>query len=476
MGKKRLQKNKIKFPKIFHIHLTITGIFFACYVIFSLVWSPEFLFSDIRGKFQALADEIVNISAHVVGPPQKPEVSANAICSNGNLYITLNWADDSGSDSYDIERDGSPLVSGITSSQHNDSNVAVASTYTYLVTARGSMGSGFAVSDPVTVATSAECKVVFVPTVQVDSISPDKKVNSVPKITDNRPTFFGSTNIPFANVSLMLESKMHLYATVEANENGFWSWRPPVDISEERHILHITATSPEDSTITANNIFDFIVIKEKENDDKKKEKQKIIIPISQTYPQPGNDNQQAGEQEKPVIPLTYSLLLVNNEVLQGGNIDTSIIIEDVAEKFVGHEAIIRYSILDKRYKLIREDYVSTILEKGNKVEKSLPIANSVLAGGYKLNSEIIFSDYNISRSAKFEVLPLPVVKLGGGFVINYQDLLSDMGTISIWLLIALLIWLGILSREYWLSAHALRHITEKSLESWGMVPLRKHKK
>ena len=106
----------------------------------------------------------------------------------------------------------------------------------------------------------------------------------------------------------------------------------------------------------------------------------------------------------------------------------------------------------------------------------MPIAKSMLAGGYKLSAEIIFSDYNVSRSADFEVLALPIVKLGGGFVINYQDLLSDMGTISIWLLIALLIWLGILSREYWLSAHALRHITEKSLERWGMVPLQKRRK
>jgi len=476
MGKKKSRKKQIKFPKLFHAHLTVTGVLFAAYIVLSLLWSPEFLFSDIRGKFQALADEIVNISAHVVGPPQKPEVSANAICSNGNLYITLDWADDSGSDSYDIERDGSPLVIGITSSQHNDSNIAVASTYTYLVTARGAMGSGFAVSDPIEVTTPTECKVVFAPTVQVDSISPDKNVNSIPKITDTRPTFFGSTNIPFAHVSLMLESKTHLYATVEANKNGYWSWRPPVDISEERHILHITAASPEDPTITASNIFEFIVTKEKESGDKKKEKQKIILPISQTYLQTGNDNQQTGEQEKPVIPLSYSLSLGNNEVLQGRNIDTSIIIEEVAEKFVGREAIIRYSIVDKQDKLIREDYASTILEKGKRIDKSLSIAKSVLADKYKLHTEIIFSDYNVSQGINFSVLALPVVKLGGGFVISYQDLLSDMGTISIWLLIALLIWLGILSREYWLSAHALRHITEKSLESWGMVPMRKKKR
>lgn len=274
MGKKKSRKKQIKFPKLFQVHLTVTGVLFAAYIVLSLLWSPEFLLSDVRNKFQALADEVVNMTARVVGPPQKPVVSANAVCNNGVLYTSLDWADDAGSDSFDIERDGSPLVIGITSSGYSDNNVIVANSYTYIVTARGSMGPGFAVSDPVTVAMPAECKVVFVPTVQVDSINPDKDANAVPKISDNRPTFFGSTNIPFAHVSLMLESKTHLYAMVEANKNGYWSWRPPVYISEGRHVLHITATSPEDPTITANNIFEFIVTKEKESGDKKKEKQK----------------------------------------------------------------------------------------------------------------------------------------------------------------------------------------------------------
>ncbi len=483
MDKKKNEKNKIKFSKLFHVHLTLTGTIFAMYIIFSLVWSPEFLLADIRNKFQALADEIVNISAHVVGPPQKPIVSANAVCNNGNLYVNLDWADDDGSESFDVERDGSILVAGINSSEYKDSNLTVGNIHSYVVTARGSMGPGFAVSDPVTVTTPAECKVVLPPpSVTITGINKGS-VNGVMQMiatTSQTPVIYGTTNVANALVDIVISGNVNFVSQEIASSNGYWQWQPPTNLPYGDYNIFVTVNDPNDSDRTVTAQYALRVSKEKEEEknsgNKKGEKPKSVSSELINDPQQESENKQNVNQEEPEIPLTYSLFLGSVEVLQGRNLSASIVIENVAEKFLGREAIVRYSIFDSKGKLISEDFTSTVLEKGKRVDKYLPISKSMLAGGYNLNSEIIFSDYDVSRNASFMVLALPAVKLGGGFVINYQDLLSEIGTVSLWFLVVLFIWLGILSREYWLSMNALDHITEKSLTNLGMVPMRKKKR
>ena len=66
--------------------------------------------------------------------------------------------------------------------------------------------------------------------------------------------------------------------------------------------------------------------------------------------------------------------------------------------------------------------------------------------------------------------------LGGGFVLTYPEILSNLGNISLLFLALLFIWLFFLSREYWLYLHALRNITEKNLSKVGMIVMKKKNK
>ena len=68
----------------------------------------------------------------------------------------------------------------------------------------------------------------------------------------------------------------------------------------------------------------------------------------------------------------------------------------------------------------------------------------------------------------FEVLEKLLLNLGGGILISYPELLSNLGLIASILILLLLLWLILFSREYWLYLHALRHITERHLEKIGL--------
>lgn len=481
MAKKKTKR--IKFPKIFHVHAVVTGLFLLAYVVFSSIYAPEFLLSDMRAKFQAVADEVVQISAHVLGPPQKPIVSASAVCSNGTLSINLDWADDENSEYFDINRDALPLVTGITDSDYTDEAAAVDTTYNYIVTAHGWMNPGFAVSDPVSVTTPTECSVVLpAPFIRLIAVGGGIEDNNGNWITNERqPVFSGNSNIANAAVSIVVSGDINYAAQTATNVNGYWSWQPPAELAYGKHTFFVSVTEPNNPLRKADTSA-VVMISEQKNDndstEKKKAKKKSIAPTQgqpQTAPAKEPDSAET-EVEMPSIALAYSLVVDPAAVIQGKSVAAISKIESLDGRFEGREAIIRYSLIDKGGKLKLQDYESVILKNNARFAHDFKIDKNILTGGYVFRAEIIFSDYDIVREAPLEISDLPVLNLGGGVIISYQELLSDLGTASIWLLIALLIWLGILSREYWLSAHALRQITEESLRSMGMIPVRGRKK
>lgn len=464
---KRKPKKGLK--KLARFHLFFSAGLFIFYLALSLIYSPEFLLSDIRGKFRALADDTITLVATVLGPPEKPVVTGEAVCENETLSVELDWADDENSESFDIDRDGVPLITGLTNSQYEDSVIALNTSYTYAVTAYGPMGPGSAVSDAVVVATPEECEAPLpAPEVLITAFA-GKSVASydgTPSSASRRPTFSGTTNIPDADIYLLISSGTVISANISANANGYWSWRPPINIPYGTHSLFVSATDPLDAERTASATFTFRIRKDDDGDEEKKSETVSVVqpepspPAAPEYPAPG---------ETIEIPLDFSLAVKPEAVFQGKELATTIRFERLDPQYEGEEAIARYTVFDEKGEPRINILEDIALRSGAAISRGISIPAYFKSGRYRIQAEIILGKYNVSREQNFSVMPLPVLKLGGGFITTYPELLSKLGTASLWLLFCLIVWLILFSREYWLQLHAFRHITEKNLARMGLL-------
>jgi len=464
-----------KFHVIFSVSL------FVFYVGISLIYSPEFLLSDVRHKFKALADDTIAITGKVLGPPVVPLVFGNATCdtSTGTLSVTLSWPTDENSDSFDVTRDSLPLVTGLATPPYTDSMVAIGTTYNYIVTAHGPMGAGFAISDPVTVTTPAECAIILPsPVVNVISIN-GKSISTyigTPEMTELRPTFSGTTNIPNAKVHLDIYSEIIASADIQANATGFWTWTPPIDLSLGAHTLFVSATDPLDATRTTSASQDFNIVQtvtsntgsNNNSSGSSSHKSAKTTANDPAVPKPPTA-QETG------LPLDFSLKIAKDAVFQGKDLTTGLKIARLDARYENAPAVVKYSVLDEKGE-VKESFSDNItLRSGAVIDRNISIPAYYKDGRYSVQVEILFDHYDISRVQSFSVLPLPVLNFGGGIIATYPELLSQLGTASLWLLLALIIWLLLFSREYWLYLHALRHITENNLAKIGLLGERKRK-
>lgn len=468
VNNKRLDR---RLKKIARVHAIATGALFAAYLGLSVIYSPEFLLSDIRDKFRALADDTITIVATVLGPPVEPVVTGTAVCDNGTLSVGLDWADDSGTETFDIDRDSLPLVTGLSASAYSDSVVAVATTYSYVVTAHGPMGPGIAVSNPVSVTTPAECIVSLPdPAVAVTAFQ-SRNIGSfdgIPSTGDRKPLFSGTTNIPGAHIDILINSSTVIAARVSANANGYWSFRSPIDLTSGNQTLFVTATDPSDASRTASASFLFRITKKDDAGDG--DRQDTAPPSSAAErPVTGTVEPDPGpESEVPVgVPLSFALSVARDALYQGQDILTTIELGDLTDEYDGTDAVVRYTVFDERGEKKSSLLVDVVLRSGKKIVQNIPLAGYYPDGRYRVRAEILLDDFNVSRERPFTVLPLPLVDLGGGVMITYPELLSSIGTLVFWFLLLLLLWVFIFFREYWLSLHALRHITERHLERAG---------
>jgi hypothetical protein len=71
------------------------------------------------------------------------------------------------------------------------------------------------------------------------------------------------------------------------------------------------------------------------------------------------------------------------------------------------------------------------------------------------------------------VAALPILQLGGGTTITYAELMRNLGWVTFFLIIFLLLWLLMFIREYKLYLQAVRHIAEQQLERAGFFSKRR---
>lgn len=473
--RKSILKKRLK--RVARFHAWLSGGLMALYIGLSIVYSPEFLFSDVRDKFQAFADDVIIVTAHVLAPPVKPVVAAIPACDSGsgrNLSVSLDWGDDENSVSYDISRDGLPLVAGLLTSEYSDTAVSVGASYSYEVTAHGPMGPGFAVSDPIAVEMPERCSAPFIPELSIASFDGKAigRFSGTPRLTNRRPEFSGVVNIPNANMELSIHSSLVISAVTTANENGYWIWRPPVDISYGDHTIFVTATDPDDSLVTVSKSFPFIITKKDDDDGGKKKRTDVVVSVPSSISDVSSSAVAEPEVVEtgvfsPEMPFGIDLSMLADKAYQGRSLPFSIEFSDVTEAFSGVGATARYAVLDSDGRERFSFSENVVIADGEVIPNTIAIPAYFKDGQYRFRAEIITDRYDVSREKEFLVLPLPILSPGGGVVITYAGLLSRLGSLALCVFLLLLLWIFVFSREYMLYLRAFRHITERHLARAG---------
>ena len=460
-----LKKNHIQ--RITLAHKALFAISLGLYIVLSVIFSPEFMLSDMRHKFSALADDTIELTAKVLGPPTKPIVSGTAICTAKKLSVKLSWPADENSETFSIQRDSVLLATGITNSSYEDSDVNSNTSHDYIVTAHGSMGPGSVDSNPITITTPSDCIVPQPPFTEKITTLEQKDLASYganPQIEARQPTFAGQTNIANAKINITLDGGPTIYATIYANINGFWSWQSPIEIDINPHTLYVTATYPDDATITASDSLTFEIVANKKATSSKKTH---ATTPTETIP---TSNQTTTTTPKPAsFEMIASVENQEHTLTAGSDLMLHIDFSQKSDALENKDYEIFYDIIDPDNNLISQTSEKINISQQRSHSKKLPVAGLIRSGEYRILVRTYDGANLISSTTHFHVKGVPVLSLGSTNV-SFADMLQGLSWFSIFLFFFFLIFLNL---ERYLSNQSDFHITENYLKKKGFFTTRK---
>lgn len=462
------------------LHVVLTAIAFGLYFLAAFFYSPRFFLSDIQAKIHALADTLT-ITARVLDAPVKPVVSATAVCASGVLRVDLDWADDDNTYTYDVSREGDALVTGLTASSYRDTNVAVGTSYDYVVTAYGPMDPGSATSDAVSVTTPSECVVdlpdATVAVTAIDSVSLVGRTG-VPRTSNQTPKFTGTSNIAGAIIDIVVSGERTVSVRTTANANGYWSVRVPSELTHGVYTASVTATDPTDATQAATQTLVFVTVKGDRDEQGGGMSLAPTTPIMpSTVKKPPTDTKETPTPQPPMaIPLDFSLDIVDadGEVFQGSVVASRIIITRLDEEYASEGATIHYRVVDERDRVVASlDKEWANLSGGQRIEEAVAVPQDATKGKYTLRVEIRSKKLSVGREKGFSIAEMPFLNFGGGILVTYPQFVRNVGWVAFGSLFSLLSWLLLWIREYWLYLHSLRHVLDRHLSGKGFIKKRK---
>ncbi len=445
-----LQRNH-KLKWIARLHFWVMFFSFFLYLGLGISLGPEFLYQDVRKKFFAFADDTIVVTAVVPGPPAVPMVTATPACTSLVPRITLDWADDSGTTVWNIDRDGLPLSTGLTASGFVDTAVVANTNYTYQVTATGPMSPGTAVSALVSV-TTLDCAsitpvVAIIETLGGKNVRPGSRGNV--DLSKRRPKVTGTTNTPYAIIDIMVTNPT-LRARIVANANGYFEWIPPIGLDTGNHILSVTATDPNDASRSSTDSFIFWTKNVSSAANEQKDKGAV-------------SGQSSDEFDFSVMVTNPDKTLFQNEVLimdivARENAFPQASTGQVVVSDLGQQDVLRFGAIDLSGR------------KEARVEDQIPLY--LKPGEYRARADILVNGETISREDAFVLKGLAFFALGNREV-SYAEAASYIGTFFFLLLFLFLFFLLLFIREYWLYLHSLRAITERQLARLGFLGTRR---
>ncbi len=449
------KKRRLRIRKLARAHGLLTVLVFSVYFAAGFFLHPSFLVSDVREKARAIADTLT-VFARVLAPPVKPIVTATGVCVSGGPAITLDWADDENSTSYDIARDSLPLSTGVAVSGYTDATVALDQTATYVVTALGPMGPGFSDSDSVTATAPSTCVSATIPMIEIQTAVGRNIVGTTERqyTTDRNPRFTGVTNLPGARIDIAVVSYREIIeATIYANSNGYFEWSYAGRFDFDPYDITFTATDIADNSLSASQIVKISIEKE-ELGASNKPKPSTSVPNIPDRPIQTN------------VFIDLSLSVSGTEFHSGDQLSATLSLGDISQDLAGDQATASFMIVDGDGKVIDRQTESIVLKTGLELEHRFRVPYGMTGKEYRLVAEVATTGYRSAREASFQVLELPLFKLGGETV-TYEQAVSQVGWISFVSLFLFFWWLLLFLREYYLYSQSERHIDGHDLHKAG---------
>lgn len=442
-----------KLKWVARLHFWVMFFSFFLYLGLGFTLGPDFLYQDIRKKLFAFADELIVVTAVVPGPPAAPVITATPTCVGSVPRIVLDWADDTGTTSWDINRDSLPLTTGLTASQYTDTAVVANTSYSYQITAYGPMFPGSATSASVS-ATTLDCTSIVPVTVSIETLGgknvrPENRANT--DLSKRRPKVTGTSNTPYAIIDITLTNPS-IRARITANANGYFEWIPPIGLDTGNHILTVTATDPADSSRTGVDSFVFWTKNVSGSDDST-----------------GVGAATVSGGQSGIFDFSVRVKNTDRELFQEDTLSVDITAKD---------GVFPMGITGRLYlnDPSHQDVFQFLdaAELGGKkeaaVEKVIPLY--LEPGEYRARADIVIGGETISREDAFKLKGLPLLTIAGREV-SYAEAASYIGVLFFSLFFLFLLFLLLFIREYWLYLHGLRAVTERQLARFGFFGYRK---
>lgn len=372
------------------------------FFIFSLIsWqisSGDFL----SNKYHSAASASL-FSQRIYGPPIAPVVSLGTSCDGTTPRVAVDWGEDEDATTFDVYRNGSVLVTGLTSTSYYDNNVDVSTAYLYYVIAHGPAGDTTSAIESVTTSdcgTGVEEQEISVITFDGENVqNPNVEYDT----TNRRPQITGTTTIENALIDIQLYGASTSFAVTTANATGYWHWTPVSNLSYGDYVMYLTATNPSNTAQTASRVFVFEIEREEDDDDEDEDDggdvtSQVIpggaVPVD-VEPSPGETTQKP-QAEKP---LNFSLVVINEggKVSGGEDLKLRLVVLDVAKNFEGKKAKLNISIVDSLEQELSRDSFDLRLYSGQKLEKKIKIPCPEKEGEYIIRAEILVDQQRISK-------------------------------------------------------------------------------
>lgn len=470
-----MKNNKKKnIIKILKIQAWITGLFLVAYLLVLSFGESGVFLADLNNK-KRVAGAMVSATLRIFGPPEKPIIMGNATCNNeGSSVVNLNWVRVVDATVYDVYRNGELVASGLVDTFFIDRSISNNINYFYYLIAKGPAGE--AVSEEVNFLTK-NCKPIISPVINVSTFE-GKNISGMPITNSKRPLFQGQTNMPFATVELEIHSDLVIYATIQANANGYWQWSPSADIPYGSHILYVKVVDNNDPTLFASNFLLFTIIKEisAENDDESDEDKELRK--TEIYPTAQDIIVASSQKDETVKPFELNISLENSVYIKGVSVvgeayrgeDLKTLIEfDSLNMAVGSLIDINYVLIDSSGNTITQYSQQEILKEGLQVERMIPLPQELKLGRYEIEISATVGNMTVSNKSSFILRDRPLLKIGATTYLTYHDLVGNLS----WLFIGSTSFLSFFSiaamREHYLYKRAVFHITEKFLKRRGFI-------
>lgn len=472
--RKKANKKKLWLQKLVRINIAVILILGVFYMSAGFSLDSGFFVRDAQKKYAMAAETTLRVK--VIDAPSKPILIATPSCYRGVPRVDLSWEATTDTDYYNIERDGSFLTTGLTSTNYRDEAVVNQTTYQYAVTAVGPIGS--VMSDPVSITTPDDCPALPVPAIFIETLDNIEisQFTETPTITNRTPAFTGNTNIPEAIIQIEVFGSVPTVAQIQANENGYWSWKVSANLNYGSQIIKVTAIDPEDALRRESVSLEFNIIKPEEESDSEKKKhkekktlkeeieQKTISIIPGPYPTPA-------PTPTPEIIIPFRLFVnvenQNKEVLAGEDLLSRVHIQKIQD-FSPQEIILHYQIFDSSNKIVLEQDDQVFIKGDTIIHKKIKIPGLLRYGKYKVFVSTSFRGVIINAGDSFKINEMVFLNLRSGKLITMTGIMENISCIILWLLLLLIIFLVLLCREYYLSKQAKVQVTEGMLYEDGL--------